>query len=276
MPELPEVETVCRGLKKNIIGRKIKIVNISNKNLRFPYPSDFIKNLRDRIVTKITRRARYILIYLNDEQVLLIHLGMTGKLNFHINNDKPIAQNHDHIVIKFFDNSYLIYNDVRRFGFVDLFHSKEESKHKILKHLAIEPLSDDFNVKYLQEKLRNKSINIKNIMMDNKIVVGVGNIYINESLFLSSILPTRPANKVKTKELENLIYNIKNILQRAIDKGGSTLRDYQQLNGDVGNFQFDFKVYGKEGDKCSNCIKGKIIRIKQSGRSSFFCPNCQR
>jgi formamidopyrimidine-DNA glycosylase len=274
MPELPEVETICRGLKENIINKEISDVKISDKKLRFNYPENFIQNLNKSKIINISRRARYILIHLKNDQILLIHLGMTGKLNFFQNFNEKITK-HDHIIIKFSDNSFLIYNDVRRFGFTDLFQSIEEKNHKMLNNLAIEPFSDKFNAKYLQKKLKNKSMNIKNIMMDNKIVVGVGNIYINESLFLSNISPKRAANKVKLKELEKLVKNIKEILQKAIDKGGSTLRDYQKLNGDIGNFQFNFTVYGREDENCVIC-QTKIQRIKQNGRSTFFCPNCQK
>jgi formamidopyrimidine-DNA glycosylase len=274
MPELPEVETICRGLKENIINKEISDVKISDKKLRFNYPENFIQNLNNSKIINISRRARYILIYLENNQILLIHLGMTGKLNFFQEFNDKITK-HDHIIIKFSNNSFLIYNDIRRFGFVDLFQLKEKESHKMLKNLAIEPLSEKFNTKYLQERLKNKSMNIKNIMMDNKIVVGVGNIYINESLFLSNISPKRAANKVTLSELEKLVKNIKEILQKAINKGGSTLRDYKKLNGDIGNFQFNFTVYGREDKKCIIC-QTKIKRIKQNGRSTFFCPNCQK
>ena len=274
MPELPEVETICRGLKENIVNKKIVDVFTSNKNLRFSYPENFAINLKDNIVANIFRRARYILIHLDSGKVLLIHLGMTGKLNFY-HNQRDKVEKHDHIIIKFSDNSFLIYNDVRRFGFADLLPSKEYNGHRMLKTLGLEPLSAEFNAEYLLKKLVNKKSNIKNVMMNNQIVVGVGNIYINESLFLSKISPERIANKVKKIEITRLVKNIKTTLQSAIDKGGSTLRDYQQLNGDVGNFQLTFKVYGKEGDDCYNC-QVKIRRVKQSGRSSFFCPSCQK
>ncbi|MFT5795360.1 MAG: formamidopyrimidine-DNA glycosylase [Ulvibacter sp.] len=274
MPELPEVETVCRGLRENVVNKKIVDVFTSNKNLRFSYPENFAINLKDNIVANIFRRARYILIYLDSGKVLLIHLGMTGKLNFYQNQSNKIAK-HDHIIIKFSDNSFLIYNDVRRFGFADLFPSEEYNSHRMLKTLGLEPLSTEFNTEYLLKQLVNKKSNIKSVMMNNQIVVGVGNIYINESLFLSKISPERIANKVKKIEITRLIKNIKTTLQSAIDKGGSTLRDYQQLNGDVGNFQLTFKVYGKEGNDCLNC-QAKIQRIKQNGRSSFFCPSCQK
>ena len=274
MPELPEVETVCRGLQENIIGKKIVKSWLSEKNLRFPYPENFINKLKNRYIVQISRRARYILIHMDNQEILLIHLGMTGKLNFYKNYDNHKIK-HDHIIIIFSDNSALIYNDVRRFGFADILHISEQADHKMLKDLALEPLSEDFNVQYLQKKLAGKKMNIKNIMMDNKIVVGVGNIYINESLFLSRISPKKSANEVKKEELDMLIKNIKNILQKAINKGGSTLRDYQNLDGDVGNFQFDFRVYGREDKNCVDC-KTKIQRIRQNGRSSFFCPSCQR
>lgn len=273
MPELPEVETVCRGLAENIINKKIASVQISDKKLRFDYPKHFSQNLPNNNIVKILRRARYILIYLDNNKILLIHLGMTGKLNFYPDGCKKIAK-HDHIMIKFTDNSSLIYNDVRRFGFADLFAITNYDNHKMLKNLGVEPLTEQFHSHYLQEKLQNKKGNIKNIMMNNKIVVGVGNIYINEALFLSNISPLRPAQNLSLSEIEKLISNIKNILQKAINKGGSTLRDYQNLHGDVGNFQLDFNVYGRENQKCFTCSDA-IVRIKQNGRSSFWCKSCQ-
>lgn len=274
MPELPEVETVKRGLEQNIIGKKIAKVLISDKNLRLPYPANFIVNLDQSKITKIERRARYLLIYLSNGRILLIHLGMSGKLNYLVKLPE-IPKKHDHFLINFSDNSALIYNDPRRFGFVDLVENNQINSHKMIKSLGPEPLSENFNSAYLLSVLKNKSMNIKTTMMDNKIVVGVGNIYINESLFLSRILPSRPANNLSKSEVEILIKNIKKILEKAITKGGSTLRDYVDVKGDVGEFQFDFKVYGRNNEKCFDC-SGIIKKIKQNGRSSFYCPQCQR
>lgn len=276
MPELPEIETVKSGLEQNVIGKKIAKVRISDKNLRFPYPVNFESDLENLEINSIDRRARYLLINLKNEdseKTLLVHFGMSGKLNFF--NEKPSQiKKHDHILIDFNDGTHLIYNDVRRFGFADLVSKNAINDHKMIKNLGPEPLSDDFNTDYLLKALKNKSMNIKTTMMDNKIVVGVGNIYINESLFLSKINPTRPANSLKRAEVVILVENIKKILEKAIKSGGSTLRDYVQLDGDVGQFQFDFKVYGRNNENCFDCA-GFIKRIKQNGRSSFYCENCQ-
>jgi formamidopyrimidine-DNA glycosylase len=200
-------------------------------------------------------------------------LGMSGKLLYLEKLPKDLAK-HDHFITQFSDNSCLIYNDPRRFGLVDLVDENKINQHQMIKNLGPEPLTDNFNSKYLQEKLKGKKINIKTAMMDNAIVVGVGNIYINESLFESKISPLKAAGSLNLKQLEILVKNIKNILARAIKLGGSTLRDYVQLNGDMGGFQFDFKVYGREGKSCLIC-SSKIKRIKQNGRSTFHCGTCQ-
>lgn len=289
MPELPEVETICRGLEQNIISKKILSIQTSDKNLRLPFPKNFA-DLESQKIISVVRRARYILIevsslYLGESslrqqtmgvhnKILLIHLGMSGKV---LTKEKlpTKLEKHDHFVIKFSDGSCLIYNDPRRFGLVDLVEKTKITEHKMIKNLGPEPLSDEFNEKYLAEKLKGKKLNIKTTMMDNAIVVGVGNIYINESLFESKISPTRDAGSLNLKELEILVANIKKILQKAIKLGGSTLRDYVKSNGDVGGFQFDFKVYGREGQDCL-ISAGKIKKIKQNGRSSFYCSNCQK
>jgi formamidopyrimidine-DNA glycosylase len=214
------------------------------------------------------------LIGISDKNILLVHLGMSGKLLFHQEMPEELAK-HDHFIVYFDDNSGLIYNDTRRFGLVDLVKEDKIELHPMIKNLGPEPLSEKFDATYLGDKLKGKKMNIKTLMMDNSIVVGVGNIYINESLFESKISPLRSAQNLTKRELEILIKNIKSILQNAINKGGSTLRDYVQLNGDVGAFQFDFKVYGREGKSCVVC-DGPLKRIKQNGRSSFYCEACQK
>ncbi|MES2677598.1 MAG: bifunctional DNA-formamidopyrimidine glycosylase/DNA-(apurinic or apyrimidinic site) lyase [Pseudomonadota bacterium] len=272
MPELPEVETICRGIEQNIIGKKIAAIQTSDKNLRLPFPKNF-SELKDQKIISVARRARYILIKITTQKILLVHLGMSGKLLYLEKLPKKLEK-HDHFVMQFSDDSCLIYNDPRRFGLVDLVDEKKINLHSMIKNLGFEPLTKDFNGKYLQAKLKGKKINIKTVMMDNAIVVGVGNIYINESLFESKISPLREAGNLSLKELETLINNIKKILQKAIKLGGSTLRDYVKSNGDVGGFQFDFKVYGRDNCSCLVC-SGKIKKIKQNGRSSFYCPSCQ-
>jgi len=277
MPELPEVETICRGIEQNIIGKKILAIQTSDKNLRLPFPKNFA-DLENQKIISVARRARYILIKIATHKILLVHLGMSGKL-LHLEKFPKNLEKHDHFIMKFFDDSCLIHNDPRRFGLVDLVDEKNINQHSMIKNLGFEPLTDDFNSNYLQEKLKGKKINIKTAMMDNAIVVGVGNIYINESLFESKISPLREAGSLSLKELETLTGNIKKILQKAIKLGGSTLRDYVKSNGDVGGFQFDFKVYGRDKQNCLLCnpvSSGKIKRIKQNGRASFYCPSCQK
>ncbi|MFT6077869.1 MAG: formamidopyrimidine-DNA glycosylase [Myxococcota bacterium] len=276
MPELPEVETVCRGIEQNIISKKVESIYTSNKNLRLPFPRDIL-DLEGKEIESVARRARYILIKISDQKILLVHLGMSGKLLFYQTLPENFAK-HDHFVMGFDDGSGLVYNDPRRFGLVDLVDEDKINQHQMIKNLGVEPLTDEFDAKHLQKKLQGKKTNIKTAMMDNAVVVGVGNIYINESLFESKISPLRESGSLDVKDLEILIFNIKSILQNAIDKGGSTLRDYVQLNGNVGAFQFDFKVYGREGDDCVVCNNSeeKIIRIKQNGRSTFYCQSCQK
>lgn len=272
MPELPEVETIKSGIGRSIIGKKIILVINSDKNLRLPFP----KNLADLVGQKIIdveRRARYILIKTSKKQIILVHLGMSGKLLYLQKVPEKLAK-HNHFFMQFSDGACLIYDDPRRFGLIDLVDADKINQHSMIKNLGSEPLFKSFNAKYLQSQLQNKKINIKTAMMDNTIVVGVGNIYVNESLFESKISPLRQAKNLTKKELEILVKNIKIILRKAIKLGGSTLRDYVQSNGDVGGFQFDFKVYGRDNENCPVC-SGKIKRIKQNGRSSFYCSVCQ-
>ncbi len=270
MPELPEVETVRRGIE-HLTGRKVVRVFRSAKKMRIESTLD-LQGLNAAKILKVSRRARYLIIEFNNKTSLILHLGMSGKVTVG-NNFQNLK--HDHFALEFDDGKYLIFNDARRFGFIDLVATKDLLQHKMLATLGPEPLSDEFEAQYLKEKLRGKKMNIKTTMMDNAIVVGVGNIYINESLFAAKILPTRPANLLKDSEIKKLISLIKKTIQNAIDLGGSSISDYVTANGDLGNFQNSFKVYGREKLNCLLC-KNLIKRIKQNGRSSFYCPQCQR
>lgn len=270
MPELPEVETVRRGLEK-AVGRKIAQIFRSDKKLRFGSTVD-LSNLVGARILEIQRRARYLIVILDNNHSLIIHLGMSGQLT--------LAQEfqelkHDHFAALLDDNIWLIFNDTRRFGFVDLVESKKIHQHKMLSKLGCEPLSDDFNAEYLFKNLADKKMNIKTTMMDNALVVGVGNIYINESLFLAKISPTRAAQSLSKKEVSKLVSEIKKTLAKAIELGGSTISDYIAVNGESGYFQNDFKVYGQEGSNCLIC-KTPVQRIRQNGRSTFFCSKCQK
>ncbi len=274
MPELPEVETTKRGLSY-ILNKEIKQIFRSNKKMRFDstLPLDLLEG---SIVKNLDRRARYLLIKLQDSRTLIVHLGMSGRMTLLKNNDLDNyeIQKHDHLILDF-GSDLVIFNDPRRFGFIDLIDNEKFSSHKLIANLGPEPLNTEFNDKYLFEKLQKKSSNIKNIMMDNTIVVGVGNIYINESLFKSGIMPTRSANSLKKSEIKKLVTNIKEILNLAIEFKGSSINDYVHSDGKLGNFQNNFFVYGMENEKCKVCSK-KIHRIVQNGRSTFFCDHCQK
>jgi len=271
MPELPEVETICNGLK-HLIGRKIKNVFRSEKRLRIDSKLDFLK-LQDSKIRKISRRARYMIVDFDNNCSLIVHLGMSGKI-IHSLDLQGLTKKHDHFICTLDNDSRLIFNDPRRFGFLDLIYSKNLDTYEMLAKLGPEPLEDLFDAQYLSEKLQKKNMNIKTAMMDNKIVVGVGNIYINESLFEAKISPLRLASSLNKKEIEGLVKAIKNILANAISSGGSSINDYVDAKGSKGSFQYNFKVYGNYQKKCTFC-SALIEKAVQNGRSSFYCNVCQ-
>ena len=275
MPELPEVETIKRGLN-NITNKRISQVFRSNKNLRFESHLEF-NLIEGNKITNLYRRARYLIIEIEEDLSLIIHLGMSGRLVLKKNTtfeNYEIAK-HDHFIAQIEDD-LLIFNDPRRFGFVDLIKSENIKEHKLLKTLGPEPLSGDFDAKYLAKKLKTSNSAIKKLMMDNKIVVGVGNIYINESLFKAKIHPIRTAKSLKTKEIELLVNEIKATLDKAINSGGSSINDYVDSNGNLGNFQNNFLVYGLEKENFKVCNDNKIEKIDIGARSTLFCNNCQK
>lgn len=294
MPELPEVETIRKGLE-NLVGKKVTQVFRSQKKMRMASTLD-LQGLCGAKILEINRRARYLVIGFENPKIpkqvrdddemrlhhnrhpelvsgksLIIHLGMSGKITHSL---EFRGLKHDHFACKFDDNSWLIFNDARRFGFVDLIETKNLKTHKMLARLGVEPLSSEFNLSSLREKLRGKKMNIKTAMMDNEIVVGVGNIYINESLFDAGISPLRSSSSLKENEIKNLVSSIKRIIKKAIKLGGSSISDYVDAKGDSGNFQKNFQVYGREKQNCLQC-KNSIKRIVQNGRSSFYCSQCQ-
>ncbi|WP_434777774.1 bifunctional DNA-formamidopyrimidine glycosylase/DNA-(apurinic or apyrimidinic site) lyase [Neisseria sp. Ec49-e6-T10] len=271
MPELPEVETTRLGILPHIHYKNVSHVTIRQGKLRWPVPEDLSQTLSDLTVLNITRRAKYLLLHFSTG-VLLIHLGMSGSLRFLTSFSPP--KKHDHIDIQFTDGSALRYHDPRRFGSILWFAGAPEH-HPLLQKLGPEPLENHFNTDYLYNKLKTQSRSIKLAIMDNSVVVGVGNIYANESLFRSKILPTRVANKVTKKECALLVQTIKMVLQQAIALGGSTLRDFVDSNGQAGYFQQTYKVYGRKNQTCFDC--GHLIEeIKLGQRASFFCPICQK
>ena len=278
MPELPEVEIVKQGLNNNIVNFFVKKVILNRPNLRYNFPDNFAKILENQQITEVSRRSKYILIHLSNDYIWLIHLGMSGALII-IDESEYKAKKHDHALFylqKDNKRKLLIYNDYRRFGFMDLCYKNKLKDNKFIKILGIEPLQDEFNTEFLYQLTRDKNTPIKNFLMNAKYIVGVGNIYASESLFLSSIKPTRITKNITKKEAEKLVKNIKQVLLNSIENKGSSLKDFINVNGKSGNFQNNFFVYNRENQDCLVCKKGVIKRIKQSNRSSFYCNNCQK
>lgn len=274
MPELPEVETVCNGLRQTILNKKIIKAENFRPNLRIPFPANFSTHLKDKLVKSVERRAKYIIITLDDDSIVIAHLGMSGKMVVHQNFQNK-REKHDHAVFQFEDGMEMVFNDTRRFGLITFSDVANLNSHKLIANLGLEPLEDRFDGEALYEILQRKSIPIKSSIMDASLVVGVGNIYACEALFRSNIDPLKKSNKLSKEQCVILAGNIKTVLNEAILSGGSTLRDYVQSSGSTGYFQHNFQVYGRDGESCNIC-KNKIKRIKQSGRSTFYCDNCQR
>lgn len=293
MPELPEVETVRRGLEPWIEGATIETVTLNRANLRFPFPADLKQRLEGQTITKVGRRAKYLLMSLSSGQTLLSHLGMTGSWRFaeHGIDKAPryyepgTAPKHDHMVWDIshprHGKSHLIYADPRRFGFIDLYDDIADSPY--LKDLGPEPLGNDFNADEMADTFAGKKTPIKAALLDQRVVAGLGNIYVAEALHRSHILPTVLAGSLVTARgkpkaaLEELANAVRQVLIEAIEVGGSTLRDFRNAEGGSGYFQHRFAVYDREGEPCPTPLcSGTIERIVQSGRSTFFCPVCQK
>ena len=272
MPELPEVETTLRGIAPHILRQTVSAVTIRQPKLRWQIPPALPETLRGLVVRECRRRAKYLLIRF-DTGVLLIHLGMSGSLRIWQGN-APAAGKHDHVDIAFANGTLLRYHDPRRFGAI-LWLAGAAEHHNLLKDLGVEPLSDDFTADYLFQALQKRGSPIKTALMDNKIVVGVGNIYANEALFAAGILPTRRADRVSAEECRRLVAEIRSVLQRALKAGGSSLRDFLHSDGQSGYFQQQYQVYGREGEPCRQCGT-PIARQTIGQRSSFYCPQCQR
>ena len=269
MPELPEVETTTRGLSPHITDKTVERVNIYQPQLRWPIP-DEIKQLEGRVSGAITRRAKYMLWQFEMGSVVM-HLGMSGTMRV-VDADTPLKK-HDHFEVVFSDGKALRLNDPRRFGAI-LWQPQGQSL-EVIDSLGPEPLSDDFNAEYLHQKLKSRKGAIKNAIMTNAVVVGVGNIYASESLFLSGIHPKRAANRISLKRCRLLAYNIKQVLENAIKQGGTTLKDFTQTDGTPGYFAQQLNVYGRENQACNQC-QTPIKNIVLGQRSSFYCPKCQR
>jgi len=273
MPELPEVETVVRGLVREMQGQKILSVKTGRKGLRTPFPKS-LASITGAKVKGITRRAKYILIHLNDGRTLIVHLGMSGRMTI---SRKYTPEKHDHMVIELGNRATVVLNDARRFGVVDLIETNRLTQHKLFAHLGAEPLEKDFTPAYLAARLKAKKVPIKIAIMDQRLVVGVGNIYAAEALFYAGIDPRRAAGSLNVNEIKKLVSGIRKVLRAAIKAGGSTLKDYVQADGELGYFQHSFAVYGRGGQGCPGCrCQGVIKRITQAGRSTFYCPEKQK
>ena len=286
MPELPEVEIVKKSLKKNVKDKKILDVIITNRNLRFKIEKDFEKILKNRKIQNVNRYAKNIILELNGNIYVIIHLGMTGtfhlirnniykdtNLSFYQSKDLPVKHNH---IILIFKKFRVIYNDPRRFGFFKLLKDKKSFK-SYLNNIGYEPLDKNFNLKYLKKSILFRKKCIKSILLDQKIISGIGNIYANEILFHSGLNPSKKGIKLKDFELKYLYKYSKLVLKKAILKGGSSIRDFRNTEGAKGSFQDNFKVYNKDDHNCPNKkCNYKIKKINISNRSTFYCENCQK
>ncbi|MDR3437528.1 bifunctional DNA-formamidopyrimidine glycosylase/DNA-(apurinic or apyrimidinic site) lyase [Telmatospirillum sp.] len=276
MPELPEVETVCRGLAEALQGRLLVRAATFRADLRRPFPPAFAERLQGRRIETIARRAKYMTLYLDDGWVWLIHLGMSGRMLIGPADDAPPGK-HDHVLVETDQGRRVTYNDARRFGLMDLFPAADMSNHPLLKGLGPEPLDDAFTPAVLSRALVGKSGPIKTVLLDQTVVAGIGNIYASESLFRARILPDRPAETITGKQSERLVKAIKSVLTEAIAAGGSSLRDHRRPNGELGYFQHAFAVYDREGEPCPGCTCAEgVRRIVQAGRSTFFCAKRQK
>lgn len=275
MPELPEVETVCRGLAKVLAGRRIAAVATHRRDLRKPFPRG-LAQLRGDVVS-VTRRAKYALINLSGGKTLVIHLGMTGRLLFYGADEKYAKGKHDHMVVTMDNGLRMVFSDPRRFGLVDLVDTAAIDAHPLFAHLGPEPFDKKFSATYMAARFKNRKTAIKVAIMDQEVVVGVGNIYAAEALFSARIDPRLPAGDVPRAGLTRLATAIRKTLEKAIAAGGSSLRDYVQTDGTLGLFQHNFAVYDRAGGKCKGCTcnvkkTGGVQRIVQGGRSTFYCP----
>lgn len=281
MPELPEVETVRRGLVPVMEGQVIAEARVNRPDLRFPLPENMAGRLQGARVQALRRRSKYILADLSSGETLLIHLGMSGRMlisgaalgQFH--HDHPAPQKHDHVVLTMEQGARITFNDARRFGAMDLMPTEDWAAHRLLAGLGPEPLGNLFHEAHLAQRLQGRATPIKAALLDQSIVSGLGNIYVCEVLHRTGIAPARLARDITPAEVAVLVPAIRSVLEEAIAAGGSSLRDYRQADGELGYFQHTFRVYDREGQPCLTCAT-PIARLVQSGRSSFHCPNCQR
>jgi formamidopyrimidine-DNA glycosylase len=274
MPELPEVETVCRALSKVIKNSTIKKIEFYRKDLRWQVKDNLEVSLKNNVFIDPYRRGKYILIPTNTDKIFLIHLGMSGQIRI---KKKDIVQKHDHMrMIVENNNKHFVvtYNDSRRFGYIDLFKKKELREHFLLSKIGVEPLGRELTTEYLQNNFKKRVINIKNALIDQKIIAGIGNIYASEILYKAKINPLRKVNSLSQNDLNSIITFTKIILKKSIDVGGTTIRDHMQPDGSLGYFKQKLQVYGKVNEKCKTC-NSFIVKEVISNRSTFICKYCQ-
>ena len=289
MPELPEVEVVKRSLTRKVQNLIIQKVNIKDSKLRYHLDKNKFRKIIGLRIKKIERKSKFLLFFLNKNFIMMVHLGMTGKFffvdrkntklktSFYYNIDYKKEQKYDRVEFILNKNQKLIYNDVRKFGFIKLLDEKEYRHNFHIKHLGPEPLKKTFNYIYFKHYVKGRNRVIKDILMDQKFVSGLGNIYANEILFLSKVKPSRKVKNLKEFELKKIINFTKEVLKNAIELGGSSIKDFSSSNGKKGSFQQHFNVYGKKGAACSNTTcKSIIVKSSISNRSTFFCDNCQK
>ena len=273
MPELPEVETVKETLKRLIVGKKIIGITVNYSNIiEYPNVQLFKEEIINQTINDIKRRGKWLLFDL-DNYYLLSHLRMEGRYFYKNKNDEHLK--HEHVIFNFSDETELRYLDSRKFGKMHLIEKKDAYNQKPLNELGLEPWDDNLTISYLKEKYKNKKLPIKTVILDQSIIVGIGNIYADEILFLSNINPLKKASLLNDDELLNIIKYTKEILEKAILNGGTTIRSYESSEGVHGNFQQSLLVHNRENENCPNC-KNKIIKIKVGGRGTYYCPNCQK
>ena len=283
MPELPEVETVRRGLAPLMEGQVIDRADVRRPDLRWPFPEGMADRLTGKRVERLRRRSKYILADLSSGETLLVHLGMSGRMLISgaalgdMHHPRATPEKHDHVVLDMAGGARITFNDARRFGAMDLMNTEAEADHWLLKGIGPEPFGNDFHEDYLAARFKGRQMPVKSALLDQRIVAGLGNIYVCEVLHLAGVSPRRKAGRIAAARVGAMVPIIRQVLSDAIDAGGSSLRDYRQADGELGYFQHTFRAYDREGQPCvTPGCDGTIHRIVQSGRSSFYCPTCQR
>jgi formamidopyrimidine-DNA glycosylase len=282
LPELPEVETVRRGLEPVLRGRRIERADVRREGLRWPFPPDMAARLTGATVNAVRRRSKYLLIDLDGGETLIVHLGMSGRILISgagagvSDRERAVPEKHDHVILDMAGGVRITLNDARRFGSMDLCETQALDAHRLLASLGPEPLGNAFDASVLAGRMAGSRAAVKAVLLDQRVVAGLGNIYVCEALWRAGVSPLRQALTVSEAEAEDLVRAIRAVLEEAIAAGGSSLRDFRQANGELGYFQHSFAVYGREGEPCARPeCDGRIERDVQSGRSSFHCPQCQ-